>query len=209
MTVIDLPSPTRWMEEEAGNRLAHALGERDARVRRAAAAALMDEQEVLVGEDGVRALVRAAETTMDPYVRDVARELVRAMRAAAWDIYALALRRGDAGRAETIRGLVLLKAAAELGEIALTDPSWRIRERAVVTLAALGPRAAVGPLTSVLDDEVVAVRRAAVHALGRWAPDRHYARSALTTALADPDPGIRAEARWALAITPGRAPAHP
>ncbi|GAA4613294.1 hypothetical protein GCM10023195_57400 [Actinoallomurus liliacearum] len=206
MTVIDLPvpSPTRWAEEQAGNRLARALGDRDARVRRAAAGALIDEREVLVGEEGVRALVQAADTGADSYVRAVAGELVRAMRAAAWDIYALALRRYDPGRAETIRGLALLRAAADLGEIALTDPSWRIRESAVAALAALGPRAAIGPLTSVLDDEVVAVRLAAVRALARWASDRHYARSALTAALADPDPGIRAEARWALATPTSR-----
>ncbi|GAA4640125.1 hypothetical protein GCM10023196_104380 [Actinoallomurus vinaceus] len=206
MTVIDLPVPPRAprADEETGNRLARALGDRDARVRRAAAGALIDEREVLVGEDGVRALVEAADAADDSYVREVAAELVRAMRAAAWDIYALALRRDDAGRAETIRGLVVLKATAELGEIALTDPSWRIRERAVAALGTLGPRAAVGPLTSVLDDDVVAVRRAAVQALASWAADRHYARSALTTALADPDPGVRAEARWALAVTPSR-----
>ncbi|MCO6011281.1 HEAT repeat domain-containing protein [Actinoallomurus purpureus] len=206
MTVIDLPVParTREADEAIGNRLARALGDRDARVRRAAADTLIDEREVLVGEEGVRALVQAADATADSYVREVARELVRAMRAAAWDIYALALRRDDAGRAETIRGLVVLKATAELGEIALTDPSWRIRERAVAALGELGPRTAVGPLTSVLDDEVVAVRRAAVQALARWAADRHYARSALTTALEDPDAGVRAEARWALAVAPSR-----
>ncbi|GAB3984291.1 hypothetical protein GCM10029978_093510 [Actinoallomurus acanthiterrae] len=206
MTVIDLPvlpSASRT-DEETGNRLARALGDRDARVRRAAAGALIDEREVLIGEEGVRALVEAADAADDSYVREVATELVRAMRAAAWDIYAPALRRDDAGRAETIRGLVVLKATAELGEIALTDPSWRIRERAVTALGTLGPRAAVGPLTSVLDDDVVAVRRAAVQALARWAADRHYARSALTTALADPDPGVRAEARWALAVPPPR-----
>ncbi|GAA0361749.1 HEAT repeat domain-containing protein [Actinoallomurus spadix] len=207
MTVIDLPlpAPTPRTPEQAGNRLARALGDRDARVRRAAAGALIDEQEVLVGEEGVRALVQAADTGADSYVRAVAAELVRAMRDAAWDIYAGALRREDPGRAETIRGLVVLRAAVELGEIALTDPSWPIRERAVVALGTLGPRAAIGPLTSVLDDEVVAVRLAAVRALARWAPDRHYARSALTAALQDPDPGIRAEARWALATPLSRA----
>jgi HEAT repeat protein len=211
MTVIDLPvpSPTRRAQEEAGNRLARALGDRDARVRRAAAGALIDEREVLVGEEGVRALVQAADAPADSHVRAVATELVRAMRAAAWEIYTVGLRRHDAHRAETIRGLVVLRAAAELGEIALTDPSWRIRERAVTALGALGPRAAIGPLTSVLDDEVVAVRRVAVQALAPWAPDRHYARTALTTALDDPDPGVRAEARWALAVPPEDAPANP
>jgi hypothetical protein len=51
----------------------------------------------------------------------------------------------------------------------------------------------------VLEDEAAAVRRAAVRALEKWAADRHYARAALTTALHDPDPGVRAAARWALA----------
>ncbi|MCO5971040.1 HEAT repeat domain-containing protein [Actinoallomurus soli] len=208
MTVIDLPvhSPALRAEQQAGNTLARALGDRDARVRRAAAGALIDEQEVLVGEEGVRALVQAADTGADSYVRAVAAELVRAMRAAAWDIYAGALRREDPGRAETIRGFLLLRAAAELAEIALADPSWRIRERAVAALGSLGPRAAIGPLSSVLEDEdeVVAVRLAAVRALAPWAPDRHYARTALTAALKDADPGIRAEARWALATPPYR-----
>ena len=101
MTVIDLPVPPRTLraDEETGNRLARALGDRDARVRRAAAGALIDEREVLVGEEGVRALVEAADAADDSYVRRVAAELVRAMRAAAWDIYALALRRDDTGRA--------------------------------------------------------------------------------------------------------------
>lgn len=187
--------------EEAGNRLARALADPVARVRRAAADALIDEREVLIGEDGVHALVHAATEGGDAHVRTVATELVRAMRAAAWEIYAVALSRGDTARTETIRGLVALKAAAELGEIALTDPCWRVRERAAVALGGLDSRSAVGPLTSVLDDEIVPVRRTAVRVLGRWAASRHYARTAITRALHDPDAGVRAEARWALAGT--------
>jgi HEAT repeat protein len=200
MTVIDLPAhrpPDTG--EDAGNRLARALTDPDARVRRAAADALMDEREVLIGEDGVRALVNAETTGPDAYARAVAAELVRAMRAAAWDIYAHALSREDPARVETVRGLAVLRAAAELGEIALTDPDWRVRERAAVTLGGLDSRSAIGPLTSVLDDEIVAVRRAAVRALSTWAGNRHYARTALTNALDDPDAGVRTEARWALA----------
>jgi HEAT repeat protein len=154
---------------------------------------------VLIGEEGVRALVEAEAEGADPYVRAVAAELVRAMRAAAWEIYSVALSRDDAARAEAVRGLAILRAAAELGEIALTDPDWRVRERATTALGDLDSRSAIGPLTSVLEDEIVAVRRTAVRALSKWATDRHYARTALTGALGDPDAGVRTEARWALA----------
>lgn len=64
-------------------------------------------------------------------------------------------------------------------------------------MGGLGPRAAIGPLTGALADDIVPVRRAAARALGRWAARRH-ARAILTSALDDPDPGVRAEARWAL-----------
>jgi HEAT repeat protein len=196
VTVIDLPATA--LGEEAGNRLARALADPDAGVRRAAADALIDESEVLIGEEGVRALVEAETGGADPYVRAVAAELVRAMRAAAWDIYTQALGREDEGRAETVRGLAALRAAPELADLALTDPDWRVRLRAATALGDLDSSQAIGPLTSVLDDEIVPVRRAAVRALGTWA-NRHYARAALTAALNDPDAGVRAEARWALA----------
>jgi HEAT repeat protein len=200
VTVIDLPvHQSQRAAEEAGNRLARALSDPDPRVRGAAADALIDEREVLIGEEGVRALVQAEEGVPDPYVRAVAAELVRAMRVAAWEIYTQGLERGDGARAETVRGLAVLRAAPELGEIALTDPDGRVRERAVGAFGVLDSRSAIGPLTSALEDEIVAVRRAAVRALGRWAADRHYARTALTGALDDPDAGVRAEARWALA----------
>jgi HEAT repeat protein len=203
VTVTDLPLEHKPATEETGNRLAQALGDPDAGVRRAAADALLSEREVLIGESGVHAVVRAERHGADRYVRAVAAELVRAMRTAAWEIYATALSRNDAIRAETIRGLVVLRAATELGEIALTDPSWRVRERAVSALGDLGSSAAIGPLTSALDDEVVPVRRTAVRVLGRWAANRHYARTALAGALRDRDAGVRAEARWALAGTRG------
>jgi HEAT repeat protein len=199
MTVIDLPVDEPVLSEETGNALALALADPDPGVRHAAAEALIDEREVLIGEEGVRALVDAKANGPDPYVRAVAAELVRAMRAAAWEIYTRALSRADDARAETVRGLAVLRAAAELGEMALTDPDWRVRRRAVAALGGLDGREAIGPLTSVLEDEIVSVRRAAVRALGTWAADRHYARTALTAALNDPDAGVRTEARWALA----------
>ena len=48
-------------------------------MRHAAAGALLDEREVLIGEEGARALVETANA--DPYVRAVAAD---AMRAPAW-----------------------------------------------------------------------------------------------------------------------------
>ncbi|GAA4498604.1 hypothetical protein GCM10023191_044110 [Actinoallomurus oryzae] len=201
MTVIDLPANEPALSEETGNALARALADPDPGVRRAAADAdaLIDEREVLIGEEGVRALVDTKANGPDSYVRAVAAELVRAMRAAAWEIYTQALSREDGARAETVRGLVVLRAAAELAEMALTDPDWRVRRRAVAALGGLDGRDAIGPLTSALEDEIVSVRRAAVRALATWAADRHYARTALTAALNDPDAGVRTEARWALA----------
>lgn len=130
------PSPTY-----AGDSLACSLTAPDTATRRAAADALLDENEVLIGEVGVRAIMHARETTTDPYVGEVATELIRAMRAGAWDVYQNALTRGDADRAEAIRGLTLLKAVDELGEIALTDPDLLIRECAVTALGRLGSAA--------------------------------------------------------------------
>jgi HEAT repeat protein len=122
----------------AGDSLAQALTAPDTATRRVAADALLDENEVLIGEDGVRAIVNARYTTTDPYVRDVAAELIRAMRAGAWEVYENALTLDDPIRAEAIRGLTLLQAVDELGEIALTDPDPLVRERAGNALGRLG-----------------------------------------------------------------------
>ncbi|GAA4068329.1 HEAT repeat domain-containing protein [Actinomadura miaoliensis] len=83
---------------------------------------------------------------------------------------------------------------------ALAHPSWQVRRRAALALgAADDPETAVPPLVRALRDRIVDVRRAAVQSLERWASHRPDVLTALTEALADPDPGVRTQVRWALA----------
>jgi HEAT repeat protein len=82
---------------------------------------------------------------------------------------------------------------------AIAHSSWQVRKRAVVALATGDPDVAVDPLVHALRDRIVDVRRAAVQSLERWASTHPQAVTALTEALNDPDPGVRTQARWALA----------
>lgn len=105
--------------------------------------------------------------------------------------------------------MAALDAAAALGVpeplagrvvTALTHPSWQVRRRAALALgAADDAETAVPPLLRALRDRIVDVRRAAVQSLERWASHRPDVLTALTEALADPDPGVRTQVRWALA----------
>ncbi|MFB4316802.1 HEAT repeat domain-containing protein [Actinomadura sp. 21ATH] len=104
--------------------------------------------------------------------------------------------------------MAALDAAAELGVpeplagrvvTGVVHAGWQVRRRAVLALAEAAPEVAVRPLVRALRDEIVDVRRAAVQSLERWAADRPEVVTALTEALSDPDPGVRTQARWALA----------
>ncbi|MEU5878087.1 HEAT repeat domain-containing protein [Spirillospora sp. NPDC047279] len=101
-----------------------------------------------------------------------------------------------------------LDAAAELGLpeplegrviTAVAHQSWQVRKRAALALGVAGAEVAVQPLLHALRDRIVDVRRAAVQSLEQWAADRPEVVTALTEALADPDPGVRTQVRWALA----------
>ncbi|GAA3197049.1 HEAT repeat domain-containing protein [Actinocorallia longicatena] len=81
----------------------------------------------------------------------------------------------------------------------LAHPSWQVRKRTAAVLALATPEDALNPLIRALRDPTVDVRRAAVRALEQWAAHHPSALSALTEALADPDPGVRTQVRWALA----------
>ncbi|MEW2357413.1 HEAT repeat domain-containing protein [Spirillospora sp. NPDC029432] len=81
----------------------------------------------------------------------------------------------------------------------IVHTGWQVRRRAALALAEAAPEIAVRPLIRALRDETVDVRRAAVQSLERWAGDRPEVVVALTEALTDPDPGVRTQARWALA----------
>ncbi|RFU42055.1 hypothetical protein DZF91_08585 [Actinomadura logoneensis] len=81
---------------------------------------------------------------------------------------------------------------------ATAHTSWQVRRRAAMALAYAAPDVAVRPLIRALRDGIVDVRRAAVQSLEQWAPTNPEVLTALTEALADSDPGVRTQARWAL-----------
>jgi HEAT repeat protein len=81
---------------------------------------------------------------------------------------------------------------------AIAHASWQVRKRAALALGAATAEVAVEPLIRALRDRIVDVRRAAVEALETWASDPRVV-TALTETLNDPDPGVRTQARWALA----------
>ncbi|MBW8486057.1 HEAT repeat domain-containing protein [Actinomadura parmotrematis] len=104
--------------------------------------------------------------------------------------------------------MAALDAAASLGVppelegrvvTATAHASWQVRRRAVIALAEADPEVAVRPLIRALRDRIVDVRRSAVQSLEQWATDRAEVVTALTETLADPDPGVRTQVRWALA----------
>lgn len=104
--------------------------------------------------------------------------------------------------------IAALTAAAELGVpeplegrvvTAIAHTNWQVRRHAVRALAKARPDVAVRPLIKALHDRTVDVRRAAVQALEQWAADNPEVVTALTETLADPDPGVRTQARWSLA----------
>jgi len=82
---------------------------------------------------------------------------------------------------------------------AIAHSSWQVRKRAVLALGSGDPEIAVNPLVHALRDRIVDVRRAAVQSLERWATTHPEVVTALTESLNDPDPGVRTQARWALA----------
>ncbi|MCP2339742.1 HEAT repeat domain-containing protein [Actinomadura rupiterrae] len=103
--------------------------------------------------------------------------------------------------------MAAIDAVAELGApeplvgrvvTATAHASWQVRRRAAIALAFAEPDVAVQPLVRALRDRIVDVRRAAVQSLEQWAPTNPEVLTALTEALADPDPGVRTQVRWAL-----------
>ncbi|MFC0041251.1 HEAT repeat domain-containing protein [Actinomadura rayongensis] len=104
--------------------------------------------------------------------------------------------------------MAALDAAAALGVpepldarvvAALGHGSWQVRRRAALALGSADPDTAVPALVRALRDTIVDVRRAAVQSLEQWAGEVPSAVTALTETLNDPDPGVRTQARWALA----------
>lgn len=104
--------------------------------------------------------------------------------------------------------MAALDAAADLGlpeplgeraAESISHASWQVRKRAAHALGAGTSEVAIPPLVEALRDRIVDVRRAAVESLGRWAAEHPEVITTLTESLNDPDPGVRTQARWALA----------
>ncbi|RAY12460.1 hypothetical protein DPM19_25305 [Actinomadura craniellae] len=154
----------------------------------------------------LRAVALVGEAADDPS-RDVRVAVADGLSRLALPAGLPALEQLLADRDPVVR-LAALDATVELGlpesltgrvVTAIAHPSWQVRKRAAAALAGASPEVAVQPLILALRDRIVDVRRTAVLSLEQWAADHPEVVTALTEALADPDPGVRTQVRWALA----------
>ncbi|MFC5880814.1 fumarate reductase/succinate dehydrogenase flavoprotein subunit [Streptomyces virginiae] len=176
----------------AGLALADRLGDSDPAVRAAAAAALRELLEVLPGDPGLAAGLRAALAVPDPAVRSAALEALRALRLGDAGLYAAALADAEVDvRIHAVRGLVSVDAAAELAA-AQGDPAREVRVAVAKGLAAVRDPAPA-PLDPLLADADPLVRGAALAALAAVGCPGGYARTAVA-AMADPAWQVRAGA---------------
>ncbi|WP_067481715.1 HEAT repeat domain-containing protein [Actinomadura hibisca] len=162
--------------------------------------------QAVLGLTALRAAAEVAEAADDP-AREVRVAVAEGLARLAGPVAPTALDHLLADHDPVVR-MAALDAAAVLGVpeplagrviTATAHTSWQVRRRAALALGAADPEIAVRPLVRALRDRIVDVRRAAIQSLERWAADHPEALAALTEALADPDPGVRTQARWALA----------
>jgi len=129
-------------------------------------------------------LARLADPAGLPVLEELLADHDPVVRMAAIDAAA------DLGVPEPLAGRVITSVA---------HTSWQVRKRAALALGKAEAEIAVRPLIRALRDRIVDVRRTAVQSLEQWAGDRPEVVTALTESLADPDPGVRTQVRWALA----------
>jgi HEAT repeat protein len=183
------------LTEGAREQYAHGLQEGEPQVR----------LQAILGLIALGAVTEVAEGTGDPApeVRVAVAEGLARLKAPAGlpALEALITDHDPVVRIAAIDAATDLGMPAPLAErvaTALEHPHWRVRERAATALRAAAPEIAIGPLIQALGDPVVDVRRAGVRSLEPWAGDRPEVVTALVEALADPDPGVRTQVRWAL-----------
>jgi len=144
-----------------GDALAWALADTDEGVRHAAADALRDLPEVLVGEDGVRALLLAVASGRDQRVRAAGAEMLGLLTEGARELYAHGLHDGESHlRVQAILGLTALRAVSDVAEGA-DDPAREVRVAVAEGLGRLGGAEALEQL--IIDHDPV-VRMAALDA---------------------------------------------
>jgi HEAT repeat protein len=162
--------------------------------------------QAILGLVALRAAAEVAEGADDPArdVRVAVAEGLARLPVAGRAVGALAQLLTDH---DPVVRMAALDSAAEAGMpdplpghavTAIAHASWQVRKRAALALGAATAEVAVEPLIRALRDRIVDVRRAAVEALETWASDPRVV-TALTETLNDPDPGVRTQARWALA----------
>lgn len=169
------------------------------------------------GEQAAIALASMGTPAFKPLMAALNDGSVSARRNAAWAIGELT-NMSEGERAEAVPALISLlgdsddwvrtAAARALGEIrderaveplvsALADGRWRVRALASWALSEMKEERAVEPLSHLLiTDAQAEVRQVAAEALGEIRS--RGAVSALNQALTDPEPRVRAKARWAL-----------
>ncbi|WP_141577606.1 HEAT repeat domain-containing protein [Actinomadura sp. WMMA1423] len=162
--------------------------------------------QAVLGLVALREVARVAEAADDPS-REVRVAVAEGLARLARPSGLPALEHLLADHDPVVR-IAALDAAADLGVpeplegrvvTAIAHANWQVRRHAVRALAEARPEVAVQPLVKALRDRTVDVRRAAVQALEQWATDLPEVVTALTETLADPDPGVRTQARWSLA----------
>ncbi|MFG2622221.1 fumarate reductase/succinate dehydrogenase flavoprotein subunit [Streptomyces sp. NPDC048507] len=191
----------------AGPALAARLGDGAASVRAAAAGALRELLEVLPGDPGLDAGLRAALAVPDRAVRAAALEALRALRLGDAPLYAAALADPEPEvRVHAVRALVSVDAVPELAAAA-ADPAREVRVAVAKGLASVTARPGAGPqgvheaLGPLLRDGDPLVRGAALGALAATGCPPGYAELAVA-ALGDPAWQVRAGAAAALSAAP-------
>ncbi|WP_051301325.1 HEAT repeat domain-containing protein [Actinomadura rifamycini] len=183
------------LTEGAGELYARGLDDGDVQAR----------VQAVLGLIALHAAARMAEAAHDP-AREVRVAVADGLARLAHPAGLPALTRLLADHDPVVRTAALDAAAAlrpsgplaDAVAAALDDPNRQIRRHAAAALAQAPPDAAIPPLVRALHDPTVDVRRAAIRALAPWTPTHPEAHRALTEALNDPDPGLRAQARRSL-----------
>ncbi|NUP22099.1 MAG: fumarate reductase/succinate dehydrogenase flavoprotein subunit [Streptomyces sp.] len=154
---------------DAAEALSRAVGDtaREVRVAVARGFAALDPHRSAHADDGTRSALQRLIRDPDALVR--------------------------AAALETLGALGVPDALLTAVTAALTDPAWQVRAGAATALGGAAPGHGVPALAELLGDPEADVRKAAVLALSRHA-DHEDARTALSTAVDDPDADVRAYA---------------
>lgn len=165
--------------------LVEALHDREPTVRRAAAAALRESQELLPNDDALRHGLAKATLVNDAFVREVVFDILRALRLGSPEVFTQGLcDQATAVRVEAVRGLVSLNQAAVVSE-ARSDPEREVRVAVAHGLGTIGDPSTVATLSRLATDGEPLVRASALEAaagLGCPSPLEDLAVAALADA---------------------------